>query len=369
MKICHVTCAHTRYDVRILKKECKSLTDSGFEVVLVVCDEIENEDFDGVKIVSTGYQAQHRIDRFTKAVELTIRKALEIGADVYHLHDPELLRKAHLLVKTKKKVIFDAHEDTEMQIMDKEWIPQIIRKQISALFGFYAKKVMSRMDGLVTVTPKIVEKLKQYNDNVVMVTNYPIIGELQNSGEQEDKGQYVFFAGGVDPQWCHENIAKAIDKIEGVSYYFAGRGNEEYVESIGENSKEKVKYLGLIPHDEVINYYKESLAGMALLKAFQVGKEGTLGNTKLFEVMEAGRPVICSDFRLWKEIIEEYNCGICVDCDDVDSISNTISYIMNHPDEASEMGNNGRRAILERYNWETQAKILVDFYNRVIEKR
>ena len=50
-----------------------------------------------------------RIKRFTKAVNEIYKKSIEINADIYHLHDPELLRIARKL--KDEKIIYDAHED------------------------------------------------------------------------------------------------------------------------------------------------------------------------------------------------------------------------------------------------------------------
>ncbi len=94
----------------------------------------------------------------------------------------------------------------------------------------------------------------------------------------------------------------------------------------------------------------------------QAKNEGTLGVIKLFEFMAAGLPVICSDYRLWKEIVEGNNCGICVDPNDIEGIVKAICYILNNPDEAKKMGNNGRKAAVEKYNWGIQEKILLDLY-------
>ena len=120
------------------------------------------------------------------------REALKIDADVYHVHDPELMQLVGKMKRHGKKVVFDAHEDTQEQIMDKEWIPLILRRIVSALFGIYQKSVLRKCNAIVTVTPKLVKKLKTINNNVCMVTNYPILKDKTNAMIRNDDKKYVF---------------------------------------------------------------------------------------------------------------------------------------------------------------------------------
>ena len=105
LRVCHMTSVHLRYDVRVLKKECVSLANAGFQVYLVVNDEMKNEIKDSVQIISTTYKPKNRIDRMLRATKEVYQKALAIDADIYHFHDPELLPYGYLLKKKGKKVI------------------------------------------------------------------------------------------------------------------------------------------------------------------------------------------------------------------------------------------------------------------------
>ena len=97
----------------------------------------------------------------------------------------------------------------------------------------------------------------------------------------------------------------------------------------------------------------------------QLGEEGTLGNTKLFEYMEAGLPVICSNNKLWKEIINKYNCGIAVNPNNKEEIKDAIVALKDNPDKAKIMGENGRKAIENEYNWLTQEKKILLLYDNL----
>ena len=78
--------------------------------------------------------------------------------------------------------------------------------------------------------------------------------------------------------------------------------------------------------------------------------------------MSAGIPVIASNFPLWRDIIEGNNCGICVDPLNPNKIAEAIDYLFMHPEQAEIMGNNGRKAVENQYNWETEKEKLVGFY-------
>jgi len=92
-RIAHLTSAHSRFDIRIFLKECRSLADAGYEVVLIVADGLGDEVRDKVRIHDVG-ASSGRLDRMWRGVRRVLAKAREIDADLYHFHDPELLLQA-----------------------------------------------------------------------------------------------------------------------------------------------------------------------------------------------------------------------------------------------------------------------------------
>ena len=84
--------------------------------------------------------------------------------------------------------------------------------------------------------------------------------------------------------------------------------------------------------------------------------------TKLFEYMALGLPVVTSNFPLYREIVERVGCGICVDPRDPVAIAGGMRRLLENPAEASDMGMRGRKAVRERFNWDTEAQKLIAFY-------
>lgn len=360
-KICHVTSVHPYMDGRIFRKECQSLAKI-YEVCLIAPN-VEDQIINNVKI----YGIPLPKSRFKRQLRLNLvfKKLVEVDADVYHFHDPELMPIGLKAKRAGKRIIFDSHEDVPVQIAERDNIPKIFRKVIFLSYGLYEKYALRRYDAVVSVTPSIVERLKKINPNVYQITNYPILKDFEDHRKWQNA---ICFTGGISPQWMHNHVLHAIENID-IKYIMAGIIEGNYIENLKKlPAWGKVDYRGVVKPKEVSEIQQKCLAGVALNDyVANVGyKLGSLGNTKLFEYMMSGIPVIATDFILWKEIIEQYKCGICVNPRDTDAIAKAISYIKDHPDKAKQMGDNGRKAVQEQYNWSSQEEILFNMYDNIL---
>ncbi len=82
--------------------------------------------------------------------------------------------------------------------------------------------------------------------------------------------------------------------------------------------------------------------------------------------MQARLPVVCSNFPVLREIVDGENCGILVDPDNEEEIVNVINYLLDNPEEARRMGQNGRKAVEDKYNWTSEAEKLLEVYKQLI---
>jgi len=359
---------HRSTDGRIFQKECVSLAKHGYDVTLIARGEARTES--GVKIIS--FPEMPRWKRIIFSHRIAFRLAKKVDADIYHLHDPELLLIAKKLKRLGKKVIFDSHERVAYQILYKHYLAMGTNKVVSWIYRQLEIQIVKKIDGVIVVTPSQLPDFKSIQKNVKMITNYPLVeGSVSVPEFDIAKRSYqLCFAGGMTSEWNHVVVAKCITSIDGLNYAFAGPAFSPYLEELlsNENWNKNLTYLGFISKNEVDSLYNDSICGMALLgRVSQVGDEGTLGNNKLFEFMKFGLPVICSDLRLWKEIIETYQCGIAVNPEDEQEVLTAIKTIITNPALAREMSDNGKRAFLEKYNWDTQIPNLLAVYHDIIK--
>ena len=94
-------------------------------------------------------------------------------------------------------------------------------------------------------------------------------------------------------------------------------------------------------------------------------KTGSYGIIKLFESMEAGLPIICSDVQVYRDIFKEYPCGILVNPNSTEDIRVAINYLITNKKEAYLMGQNGRKAVIEKYNWNKESEKLISIVNKL----
>jgi glycosyltransferase involved in cell wall biosynthesis len=363
VRIAHLTSAHPRDDIRVFLKECRSLAAHGHEVVLVVADGRGDEFRDGVTIADVGCSVG-RLDRMFKVTRRVLRKALALNADIFHLHDPELLPIGLALKSRGKKVVFDAHEDVPKQILGKHYLYPWVRRLVSWGFARFEQFACARFDGVVTATPYIRDKFLTINPRSVDINNFPMLGELESAVAWQDKADEVCYVGSIAEIRGVKELVRAMESTctpvrLNLVGGFAEAGVEAEVQAYPGWSQ--VNATGFLGRQEVREVLGRSVAGMVTLHPVSNYLDAL--PIKMFEYMSAGIPVIASDFDLWRSIVEESQCGICVDPLDSAAIAFAIDFLVSRPGEAEKMGKNGRQAVLTRYNWAREEIKLVEFYD------
>jgi glycosyltransferase involved in cell wall biosynthesis len=367
ISIAHLTSVHSRYDIRIFFKECRSLVVVGYEVTLVVADGKGNEVKDQVMIQDIGKPVS-RLSRFISTTRAIYLKAIELDADIYHLHDPELIPIGIKLKKNGKKVIFDAHEDLPKQILSKPYLNKPIKVILSFTLRFYEIWACRKFDAVVAATPFIRDKFLSINSRTLDVNNFPILGELNCNGEVHQKKRYVCYVGGISSIRGIGEMVAAMGLLEtGLRLQLAGRFSEPdlHSEVTTLTGWSFVDELGFLDRPSVKQVVSQSIAGLVLFH--DLPNHTNAQPNKLFEYMSAGIPVIASNFPLWREIVLGNSCGLCVDPMDPAAIADAIDFLASHPDEARRMGENGRLAVQERYNWAAEEIKLLAVYADLAE--
>lgn len=363
-----MTSVHRSDDVRVFYKECCSLKANGFSVVLIA-PHGQDEVIDGIKIVAVKRQTS-RILRWIITCSDVYRKAKKEDASIYHFHDPELMLVGWLLAAQSKKVIYDVHEDIPRQILSKGWIPLLLRKIISKVVQFIESVVVKKYCGVITTMESIRDRyLKITSAPVINISNYPRLQECfrsyPSSMKHEKSPPQLCYIGGISEMRGVKQMIAAAYKAN-IPLCLAGNFWPAKLEAElkADPAWSIVDYRGFLSRSEAGEVMMNSVAGMVLFHP--VYHHLVSLPNKLFEYMTASLPVIASNFNLWRPVVENNNCGICVDPLNIDEIVTAINYIIENSTAAKTMGDNGHQLVTSSLNWDRESKKLIDFYREIL---
>jgi len=369
-RVCILTAVHIPFDGRVFHREACSLAKAGYDVTLIAKHDKE-ETVSGVRVVPLP-KPRSRLHRMTAVLWRLYRLAVREDADVYHFHDPELMIVGLLLKFRGKKVIWDVHEHYPNAILDKFYLARPLRRVMSKSFDLFERAVARFYDYVIYTTPFVGERYQRMGVHSGRVENYPIL-ELSTAFERNPQDKIIYLGAMSKTRGLLEVIeAFSLVAKERPSWELSLVGSAR-PKSFEQEMKDlaarrgvgsNVKFIEWVPYEE-----KERLssqAAMGVITFLPYSNNTSCLPNKLFDYMLVGLPVIASDFPLYREVVEPAQCGLIVDPSKPEEIARAMEHLIEHPEEARRMGENGRRAVLEKYNWEKESERLLRIYEAVL---
>ena len=309
-----------------------------------------------------------RWQRMAHTTRAIYRLAVSADADVYHFHDPELIPVGILLKLRGKRVVYDVHEDYPRQILTKDWIPSVFRVAIAKATALVEKIASLLFSGIVTATPAIARRFPAHK--TIVVQNFPALGEftVADAVTYHKRPLRAAYLGAISSARGVFEMVRAMELIPDsldaklmLAGAFDSASLEEEVRGLPGWSR--VDFLGWQSRRQVADLLASVRAGLVLFHPVPNHVEAE--PNKLFEYMGAGLPIVASDFPLWREIVGKTECGLLVDPLDPSAIADAIRWIFEHPDDAAAMGERAQEAARTRYNWDAEARKLLEFYGKL----
>ena len=371
-KVCILTSVHMPFDGRVFHREARSLAKAGYDVTLIARHDKE-EVVSGVRVLPLP-GAKNRLQRVTRVMRRLYRLAVRENADGYHFHDPELMVVGLLLKLRGKKVIWDAHEHYPNSILDKYYLSKPLRRLISRSFDLFERGVVRFFDYVIYTTPLVGARYAAMRVRAGRVENYPII-ELSEALPRQPQEKIIYLGGMSKIRGLLEVVEAFAEvmkkhprwKLCLVGSFSPASFEGEVRDRVKQSGVEaNVEFIPWVPYDE-----KEKLssqASMGVITYLPYSNNTSCLPNKLFDYMLVSLPVIASNFPLYREVVEGSHCGLIVDPSKPLEIARAMEYLIEHTDEARRMGEHGRRAVLEKCNWERESETLLGIYDAVLGK-
>lgn len=376
MRICFLSSAHPPRDKRVFDKEAISLAQAGFEVIHLAPGEAEGTHEQGVEII-TYRRPQGIVGRLLQIPRL-YRLAAKIEADCYHCNEVDSWFVGVLLKLTcRKRLVFDVHETYPNDLAEfhfPRWSHPLVISLIRLLF----RLLLPFTDRLIFAKHSIAKDFVGAEAKQVLVQNFTSLAyaNLPPSSDEDpsaDKSNTVLITaihlGLISRARGWVQLLDALVRLppETVHLRIVGTFND----GSQADFEHRVSELGLDHQVTVVNWlpfeqaYRQITASDVGLVLYQPGYHSHTHAFphKMFDYMLAGLPVIAPAFaEEVAYIIREADCGLLIDPSNPDEIAQALNWLAANPSERQRLGENGRRSVLERYNWEGEAEKLVNMY-------
>jgi glycosyltransferase involved in cell wall biosynthesis len=341
-RVLHLTSVHSPRDVRIFHKEVTALDQAGARASVLG------------PAVRPG-----RARRLALGWRL-LREARRRDADLYHVHDPELLVGALWLARTTRRpVLYDVHEYLGETVRTKDWLPSPLRRPLAAGAERVEKALARQLAGAVAVNEDLAARFAEAGARAVSVANYPAAARFPEP--EPPQGGVVLYVGGLAPRRGLTLMLEAFPLVgvPGARLVLAGPGDPGPLPP-------GVEHLGAVDHSEVPGLL--SRAAVAWVPLQRHGNYDRAVPTKLVEAMAAGRPVVTSDLPRAAALVRAAGCGLVVPAADPGAHAAALARLLTDPAAARRMGAAGRRAFLAGMTFEAESRRLVAFYDEVLSR-
>ncbi|MBN2048174.1 MAG: glycosyltransferase family 4 protein [Anaerolineaceae bacterium] len=154
-------------------------------------------------------------------------------------------------------------------------------------------------------------------------------------------------------------VLEAADQLRAnqqIHFLFVGDGKEKtsLLQIAEDKQLENLTFLPPIPKNEIARVFAAADACVAILKPIDLYK--TTYPNKVFDYMAAGRPVVLAIDGVIREVVETARAGLFAQPGNPPRLAEQVLYLCQHPDQAREMGLNGRKYITDNYDRHSQAQ-------------
>ena len=288
-----------------------------------------------------------------------------------HFYVPEFIPFAFLFRLRGARLIYEVQENLfkkiHLKTKNRGWLLERAFVALDRLARRYCFCIFTEHGYLTTYT-----NLKKPSMVVYNYASLPLLDPFRRQYLPRQQPPTFFYIGWLSMERAVDTLLAALARLQANQIDFQvhlfGRQtfSQETLEANADYQRvrDQLRFYGYVDQQQALPLAGGAVAGLALLKP--IGDYPESYTTKLFEYMALGLPVVTADFPLYKAVVERHRCGFCVDPYDADAVANALTYLIDHPNEARQMGERGRAAVVAEYNWHTEATKLLGFYKLVL---
>ncbi len=369
-RVLHISTAHQPQDPRVVFKQCQTLTEH-YDVFCAI-PHSNPAIAPAIHFISLPY-FRRVIWRTLLTCPFILLRCLWLRPKVVHVYVPEFLPFAYVFYLLGAQIIYEVQENLHKKMHLKTFNNGFLLTKAFNLLDQLARRHFY----LIFTDHSYLATYPSLAKPSVVIYNYPSLSFMEAFRKPYQPNAYqpsFFYIGWLSFERAFDTLVCALAQLKvlypSFTVHLFGR------RLFTENDLTKLPGFGTIRENLYFYNYTDqriafpyatsATAGLALLKP--VGDYEDSYPTKLFEYMALGLPVITSNFPLYRAVVEQHNCGFCVSPYEPAQVAEKLTYLIEHIDEARSMGERGRQAVEQFYNWTSEASKLINFYEQIIRE-
>lgn len=382
-RVCMHVLTTARLDPRVLR-EAVALGEAGYDITVVDIERDSSrprkERMQGVTLKHIVMPSRFKPSRFkplilAAVVVRGIWSVMRTPAEVYHSHDDNALWACYVASRLRrKKLILDAHELPLVQ-------PHHTRRRgLNTLARWSLKRMAPRCDGIITVSPQIVDEFhRRYGGPYpVLVRNIPPYSPPPDASSNRlrqmmgfsDDIKIALYQGGIQENRRLDILVRAAHFVaDNVRIIMMGYG--ESVEKIkalivAEGVQDRVFVIPAVPYEELVATTASADIGLIVLDGnYSLNQKWCLPN-KLFEAMMAGVPVLSSPLEAVEDLLRDYDVGVVVNSLSPESVGPAINALLADGEARARMRRNALAAAHQVFRWDVERLSLINLYASIL---
>jgi glycosyltransferase involved in cell wall biosynthesis len=277
--------------------------------------------------------------------------------DVLLANDLDTLAAAGLTkIIKRKKLIYDSHElFTE--------VPELENKNFKKNIWLKIEKTFIRKaDKSYTVCQSIADHYNTlYGIKMQVIRNLPISSPFPD--DYTTRTSTLIYQGALNKDRGIEIMIEAMQFISGFKLIIAGKGDlEKKLKVLSKELKldDRIKFTGNLNFEDLRQYTKTTKLGFSLEQGKSLNYKYSLPN-KIFDYIQAGVPVVCSNYPEMSRIVNDFKLGLPINVKTGKELAEIINNLLSKPEQLLDFHNNCKIAAKE-LNWENEEKLLKDIF-------
>lgn len=305
--------------------------------------------------------------------------------EILHVHDLPLMKLSIEIGKKHKiPVVGDFHENFTEAIKMYYWANTFKGKLLINFdkWDYLQDYCVRNLDKIVVVADETInmfaDKYHRNPEDIYVVDNSIDIQQFISGGineildlklKKKYKGKIVIgYIGGILPNRGLHYLFNILPQFsnENIKVVIVGRGQQK---------KELFHFLRTNRIQHLVDWYEWQPFSniMTFISNFDIGitrLERNLQNdfttpNKVFQYMFMEKPILTADSLPMRRIVGLTNSGLVFKSGNEKDLKEKLTALYKNENLRKEMGQNGKKAVLENYNWKKTSKGLVDLYNAI----